>query len=1109
MFAAAAAIGARQTARDERVFGGLEPLVDQVRTAGCQSGSWAIEHARPVGWSVTAAAGAMALAGLAIGRARAWPLALLAAAVSLATWAQVGLLQDQPSQAIGWYAAAMACAAVLGIRCPLTRLDGIPQLPQLVAVAPEAGVPGWRPHWVLEAGVVLLLALVGLLARIYALPELPYHFEAEMIGSMLMSRSAWSVGAYFRTTFLGVSAGIMHLLPGPVLFGWLGSSVYTIRLVSVLYGFVAIPLAYLLARRLVGFGGAVAATVLMIVAPEQLYWSRIETGGFAPVAMFALITANLGLWLAQRFSLAATLAATLWVPVSRYFYVPCWLMLSYPACVYAHAVLFVRGAWRKAWFVVPLLAAGVTAWIFSLSFVFAYLNRTEWVFLHPTMLFGRSLASVDDPGRLGVDMVAAARQVIRGLWWHEPIMFSQWFWRDCVTPHHMSILNPCEAALIVLGVAYLVGQLHLRRACLLLVWLVFGVLPAIMSEEATTRRLALLFPAMHVTAAVFLAAAVAIVRTCAGPWLARTVWAALGAGLVAVSGASLGSHFAIRTGLSWLPHSVGFVRPLFEQPGVILTNVTERHFWPLVLGNLDALLEHPSCILDVPGGQWIRSALRPRCEFRSALDEQIFSPAQRAALRKDFAPRRLSVLLERTPDSDRTLRLLRGMFPDAEMRRDEFDCAEAGRRSFTILTVDLKDAAALSAPSLVHWPAGQSAASMVGGVLTGVTLTAAGERPAGGAGDRAVTVRGGLLIERDGWYNFQLGAGCPQAKLTIDGEPLPAATRRPVLAGVHGFEIHIADVTACALPLGMFMQSEDPGAMLPIDPTVLMSPTLATVSAARAEPVSPYPGYAEARVQAQWVSGSGVDLGVDAQGAVTVLLAGTGFLIQRFDRDGNEEARWKPEVTADRSVSRLEVDAAGEAVLMAGREIVRYDRAGRRVGGWTNTAGGPPTDMALLPDGHVLLGMPSMNAISVLTREGALEGQITGFVGAPSRWTEPVSITVGPAGRLLVMNNEGQAWLGRIEGDLLQPVFLREFRAIPTDSPVWPIGAGFDGPDRLLIPHPSRKDSLVYDASGRRLVAATPERDLLGKPIGRVVRFRSAGNRIYALTQDRVWSFAR
>ncbi len=129
MFLVVARLGADQAARGERVLGSLDPIVRWVSSVGWQASLWGLANGTTVGWAVTTAGAVILVAGFLTGGRRAFPLLLLAAAASTATWGQIMLLADQPVVGVGFYAAGLACSVGLGVCCPLTRLRGIPQLP--------------------------------------------------------------------------------------------------------------------------------------------------------------------------------------------------------------------------------------------------------------------------------------------------------------------------------------------------------------------------------------------------------------------------------------------------------------------------------------------------------------------------------------------------------------------------------------------------------------------------------------------------------------------------------------------------------------------------------------------------------------------------------------------------------------------------------------------------------------------------------------------------------------------------------------------------------------------------------------------------------------------
>jgi 4-amino-4-deoxy-L-arabinose transferase-like glycosyltransferase len=214
---------------------------------------------------------------------------------------------------------------------------------------------------------VFVLTAAGLLLRAYALNELPAGFDSETVSSMIESRTAWGIRRYFDSSFLTTAPGMIHILTQRATFALFGTSPYSVRLASLLWGVAAVPLFYWLMRRIAGRAPATFMTAIFVVAPEQLYWSRTENAFFGPVSVLAIITTHLGLGMVERLSLRATLAAALWMPVCRFFYIPSFVLFVYPLALFAHALLFVRRAWRKAWYAVPVLAAGIGLWFYGLS----------------------------------------------------------------------------------------------------------------------------------------------------------------------------------------------------------------------------------------------------------------------------------------------------------------------------------------------------------------------------------------------------------------------------------------------------------------------------------------------------------------------------------------------------------------------------------------------------------------------------------------------------------------------------------------------------------------------------------------------------------------------
>jgi hypothetical protein len=1115
LFLVVSAIGAVQAARDERVFRVFEPATDFLRDTGWQWLQWLVANVSTLGWAITGTASAIALVGLIVAGRRAMPLFLLAGGVSLASWGQIQLLGDGFHSGIWLYLLGMVSFVLLGAWCPLKRLHGMPQPPQLdvqtPATAPQTAATLW------EAALILVLALAGLLTRTYALTELPQPFDAEMIDSMVMSRTFWSLGTYFRFGFMTNSAGIVHLLPGPLLFGLFGTSLYTLRLEATFFGFVAIPLLYALVRRMAGVGGAVAAAVLMITAPEQLYWSRLETGGFVPIPVLGLLTAHLGWWMVQRFSFWAVLSAALWIPLCRYFYAPGYIMFLYPLFLYGHAVVFVRRAWRAAWYVLPLLGAGMVLWIFSLSLVFSYITYGQWRFVHPAVIFGAPVwrmhgqggfrdASLPELVKLqALAMAKKSGEVLAGVAYHNPGMFSQWFQRVSAMPDRLTILNAGTTVVVALGIAYLLGQLADRRAWVLLLWFGFGVAPAILSDEATTRRLALAFPAMYAIAGIVLTAAVALVRTRASRFLAQPTAVVLAIAVCAMAGSNLVSHFMLNTGPVWVTQVTRFSAPLLRNSNVILHSLEPAVAKVVLLGNLDTFLDSPPCFAEVADADWLKAAINLPCNFDGYAYQMTIPPERRATLREAHRPRRVTFLLERTPYSEPELALLQSLYPGAEVRGTRF---MQNQRALVSLTVDLAEVEALRSPSLWVSPDAGDHPGLEAELLEGMMLRRVERVPTSDQPLAGIVVRGGLLLERDGWYRFQIGTECAEAHLTLDGAQAARSELRPMLAGVHPFEVTLPSITACQLPLQILMESSDQPGISPVPPSALVSPTVAALPQARAQAVLTYEGYGDATVLARWTGGA-VDFGIDARGRVFVLIQESGrYRVQQFAPDGAQESTWIPGLEPGTFARAMAVDGDGTTAIIAGNFVVLRDAEGNETT-WRPVWDAVASDIAFAPGGEILLAVPSRNAIAVFERDGTLRGELQRFEGGPGQLTQPQALGISPEGRLLVAQDDGHTLIFDISADVLHATLLRRFKAAFSHFPIEVRGVAFAGPQRVLLPDPTANAVLVYDARGQRLIATPPERDLSAKGSGAVLRLISRPDALYAMDASNIWRLAR
>ena len=1077
--------GNEAAARGARVLGALDPVFELFLRGGGAALEGLVLHARAVAIAVSAAALLVSAAAAAAVRTRAGPVHLLVAAVCCGVWAQESFVVGLPAR--GWllYGAGFVLAVVLGVLRPMSRLPGFPELPAFTKEsgdgAPAAAGPG--APGAAELSGLFALVVLGLVVRAWALMELPDGFDPEMVGVMTAGRTLLGFRDYLVTELLGTGNGVFHVLVHRALYALFGTSIYAVRLTALFWGVSAIPLAYALARRLAGVWPAFAAGLLFATAPEQLFWSRNENAFFAPVAALALVTAHLTLSMVRRFSAGATLAAALFMPVSRFVYTPAFVMFSLPPLALAHAAVFVKGAWRRLLVAGPLLLLGLGLWVFSLSAAVSWV-KGERLFVHPAKVRGVEAWKHDVPagtGALGVARIQASRvarnteTVVRGFVVHADYT-THWCRRFLVSPDLNTSIPMGLAVVVLLGVGWLLGQLRDRRAALLLIWIGVGLLPGTMSDEPEARRIALVFPAFSVTAALVLAGAARTVREAAGAAVARVAGALLGAAVVALSGAALASHLLLPKQSLREEEQVRFAAPLFASADTVLHNLFYRSGRVVAFGNLDRLLDptRPVCTQYLDPKDYLEAALLPVCSFTDVPFPQLLSGAETDALRTKHRPRRIGFLLTETPQGKRLVELLTSLFPQASVRRKAFD----GSEPMTAIEVEAEAFAALRSPEV--------------------------------AADGTVT--GGLYVREPGWYRFRLEPPCAGTTLDVAGAWEPTAEGRPFLAGVLPFEIRPPKSGACPPPMRVVAlrpeAAGDPG-----EEALLLSPRVAAVPGAAGRTAPAFPGYGPSAPFASF-PGIPVDAGVDARGRVHVLLwTGSAFQLLRLAPDGSVERTLTPDLPGLPGWAGLSVAPDGSVLATGEKEVRLYAPDGTVAASWRTPFDQTPNDATFLPDGRIAFVFRDRRTVELFSTAGARLGGFGFFDGGRGRFLSPVGLAVAPDGRLLVTEETGQALLFGPPGPDGAATYLAEFTIdFAEDIRAGELrGTTFDGNGRILAPQRSLHFPLVYTVSGERLLAATPGRDLSSRRFADASRFVAAKDALYVVDAEsrRLWKVER
>jgi 4-amino-4-deoxy-L-arabinose transferase-like glycosyltransferase len=754
-------IGVREDAREERILGSLTPIFVWLRDTGANTHNWLQSHRQTAGIADTVML-LLVAAGAVIGaRRRAAPVVLLVGVFLLAIWAQVALQSDSTTLGAVLYLAAVAGAVGLGIWRPLRSLPTFRPFPP----APSTGVAASSDNrtastafpvstyrapisfgW--ECVLVLVLTLIALISRTWALTEL-YDQIAESVIEFVdtIAERATTLGG-LALGFVQNNGGAVQLLPTQLIFRLFGTSIFTLRMAAVLWSVAAVPLMYTLGRRLGGVGAGVLCSFFLITAPEQLFWARNENLHFAPMAVCALVTAHLALWLVERLSLAAVLVNALWMPWCRWFYSACMVAFLIPIATGVHALVFGRGFWRKAWYVIPGLAIGLTFWIFSLSVLRASMHEWQWQFVDPSAVYGASAwrkhgefrdASMPDLIRLqAVSMSKNFSEVVRNMS-YQTENFSHWCQRS-QPAEHRTIMNVGLALLVFVGLGYLLGQPYDRRAFVLLAWWGIAVLPAILSQEPADRRMAMVFPASHAIAGTTLAAFFHLIWSRGGRLADVFATFAGAVGLAAIGLTNLSSHLLLPINPVLFSDYPRFTKPLLEETDAVFTNLPGPFRTVSVFGNIDHFLAAPTCLQYVEPQNWLATALDPQCAFDDPIYRLTIGDEAAERLHQAYNPQRVGYLLTEEPTSAPQIALLRCAAPARDAGAPSI--AACGR-TLVAMTVDVGDINKLHSPVVAGDVPAQP---ILAGVRSNAGAPPLRSRPT------ALVVSGGIRVDADGWY---------------------------------------------------------------------------------------------------------------------------------------------------------------------------------------------------------------------------------------------------------------------------------------------------------------------------------------------------------------------
>lgn len=642
------------------ILGQLDPIANGITTWGWVLAQGAIEHRYVVGFIVTAVVVPFAVAARrAGGRTARGVLALLAG-----TWGQVFLFSDLILAGAFLFAVAIMAGVVFGAAQPL-RAD-----------APPAALGR-------EIIAVAALTILALVARVYALDQLPAFVDIEPALAFFESLSRYGLGHYIAANRVE-DDGFVHMLARAGAQQFTGPSVLGIRLAAALSGTLAVPLCYAFVRRLAGAPASFIAALALATAPEQLIFSRIEATQFSLVPSAALVTAHLVLWMVRDWSVRAALVTALWMPFSRYFYAPAIVLFLLPVGVVMHGCILGPQRRRAARAALVVLA-GVALWL-AASPALHWVATGEWGAASSLRVYGESALRPFNASDAGLDADATLPRVVRfqlarfavnvgdlvKQFAYDRGAYSAWYLREHPDEYHRRSLHAALFIPFVAGLGYVLARWRDARAAPLLLWVLLGALPAVLSDEVEPRRLVVLYPAVVVIVGVFLDALLRALRDSAPQLAAWPLRAALATAAAYLAITSLAANYRVYRGPLQYTEYVDFARPYFETSDVIFHNVPDINTIAIVaFGNASAFRTR------LPGFHYVRdwdaewNAVTDAidCPFDHAVFETLATKSELQQRCSGFHPTRITYLLRVDTDEEQALaRRLQERFPDADVR---------------------------------------------------------------------------------------------------------------------------------------------------------------------------------------------------------------------------------------------------------------------------------------------------------------------------------------------------------------------------------------------------------------------------------------------------------
>jgi 4-amino-4-deoxy-L-arabinose transferase-like glycosyltransferase len=341
----------------------------------------------------------------------------------------------------------------------------------------ETATDWWVPRWV-EAAFVVVICALALAFRLYNLDYLQWGIHGDegeaatnafdiLDGNLV---SPFTTGWYAQPNvyYWSIAAGLKVF----------GSSVFGLRMSTVVYSMLALPFFYLLVRRMFGVRAAFLATGMFASSVIYLHYSRVQFSNITTPVFWVIGFYFLFRGLQTRRMLDFALSAITSF-FSFYFYNGSRILPFMLAAFFLYMVIFQRGFLRR--YFRHLILFGVATYLVVAPFIGYYLDhqeemnartREKLIFSNPDIM--QSIYGAPAPVMLPAGIEITPSTEVHYLWGQLNHTLSMFTYRATQSSIFgftgEPIINFVESALLVLGVAMAAWRWRDARFALLLIW---------------------------------------------------------------------------------------------------------------------------------------------------------------------------------------------------------------------------------------------------------------------------------------------------------------------------------------------------------------------------------------------------------------------------------------------------------------------------------------------------------------------------------------------------------------------------------------------------------------------------------------------------------------